>query len=249
MRYPCHAILACMWIATLLGAQEDQNQVLLQGTVRIRYERNDKGEVITGHGTAFGVDLSKWGWTGHRYLLTAAHNVLSDDEKQPYANLKIELHDGKAARWAACQAVAWDEDLDVCLIKCGEDLSQVLELDDKDAKVGEQVVMAGSPLGMPVAIFKGVVVRRFERGTARFAAKIPFNHGDSGGPMASPLSKVVGMAVAGIPKDGDLDHEVGLFLPVAAIVSFLEMASPTGNWSESDWNSWLDSNSSFSSHR
>ena len=184
--------------------------------------------------------------TGRRYLLTAAHNVLDDGEKQPYASLKIELRDGKAARWAACRAVAWDGDLDLALIKCDEDLSQLLELDDKDAAEGSQVTMAGSPLGIPVALFKGSVIRRFERGTARSAIKIPFNHGDSGGPMVSPLLKVVGMAVAGIPKDGDLDHEVGLFLPVTAIISFLEMASPTRNWSESDWNLWLESRSSFS---
>jgi len=33
---------------------------------------------------------------------------------------------------------------------------------------------------------------------------------------------VVGVAVAGIPKDGDLDHNVGLFVPVVGVASFME---------------------------
>ena len=33
---------------------------------------------------------------------------------------------------------------------------------------------------------------------------------------------MIGVAVAGVPKDGDLDHDVGLFVPVVGIRSLLE---------------------------
>jgi hypothetical protein len=209
--------------AFVVGAEENSlDRTLLQGTVRIRYERMDRGTTISGHGTAFGVELSQYGLTGRRFLLSAAHNVL-DEKKHPYNNLKVELRDGNRVYWTACRPVAWDEYLDLCLLECGEDLRQLLRLDENDSAVGCRIALAGSPRDTPVAIFNGIVTQRFERGTARSEARVTFDHGDSGGPVVSRLTgKVAGVAVAGLPKDGDLDHNIGLFVPVAAVCTFLE---------------------------
>ena len=53
-------------------------------------------------------------------------------------------------------------------------------------------------------------------------AEVKFDHGCSGGPVFSARTgKVIGVAVAGIPLDHDMDYNKGLFVPVSAIESFI----------------------------
>jgi LysM repeat protein len=196
---------------------------IMQPTCRIRYERMQDGAIITGHGTAFGVDLSRFGYSGKRYLLTAAHNVL-DDRHRPWTTLKIEIRykDGREM-WAPVKAVVWDDSLDLCIVESSEDLPSLVQLSDVDMNVGSPVLLTGSPRGIPVGLYRGTVQTRFYNATVRTAAQIPFDHGDSGGPFfCARTRKVVGVAVAGVPKDGDLDHNIGLFVPMAGVMSFLE---------------------------
>jgi LysM repeat protein len=200
-------------------------QALLRAAVRIRYERYEGGATITGHGTAFGADLSRYGYPGRRYLLTAAHNVLDDSQhpKRPFATLKIEIDDGVRSCWTRCKALAFDEELDLCLVESADELQHALPLADSEPPTGSPLVLAGSPRGIPVALFQGTLTRKFERGTVRSSAQIPFDHGDSGGPVVCPRAgAVIGVAVAGVPKDGDLDREIGLFVPIVGVTSFLE---------------------------
>jgi hypothetical protein len=198
-------------------------QALLESTVRVRYERESNGRLYTGHGTAFGVDLTPFGFpASRRFLLTAAHNVL-DEGKAPYATLKVELKKGDKAHWVQCRPLVWDEYLDLCILEADADLPSLLKLAASDPKVGSRLVLAGSPRGVPVGLYTGTLDQKFERGTVRSSATLPFDHGDSGGPVADPVNGlVVGVAVAGIPKDGDLDHNVGLFVPVVGVTSFIE---------------------------
>ena len=200
----------------------ETHNALLKSAVRIQYERQEGGATNTGHGTAFGVDLSRYGYGGCRYLLSAAHNIL-DDHKRPFSTLRIEIVEGSRTYWSHCRAVAWDVELDLCLIAAGDDLPRTLKLGRGDLPAGAEIILAGSPRGAPVKLFTGTVTRRFERGTVRSAASIPFDHGDSGGPVVDPATgAVAGVAVAGVPKDGDLDRTIGLFVPLAGIVSFLQ---------------------------
>ncbi|MGD0092959.1 MAG: trypsin-like peptidase domain-containing protein [Planctomycetota bacterium] len=201
-------------------------QALLQSTVRIQYEHESSGRTYTGHGTAFGVDLSQYGYpASHRYLLTAAHNVL-DDNKVPYPKLRVELRKGDSPYWSKCRVLAWDEYIDLCIVESGGDLPHLLTLAGSDPKLGSRLVLAGSPRGVPVELHTGTLDRKFERGTVRSSASVLFDHGDSGGPMVDAVSGlVVGVAVAGVPKDGDMDHNVGLFVPVVGVASFMEANS------------------------
>jgi len=194
---------------------------MLRSAVRIRYERIDNGAIITGHGTAFGVDLSAWGHPGKRYMLSAAHNVL-DDSKKAYGTLKIEINEGTRTYWSQCKVLLVDAELDLCLIESGDDLPALTDLAQTDVMPGDSVVHAGSPRGIPIALYDGVMRRPYHQGTVRSVVELPFDHGCSGGPLFSAKSgKAIGVAVAGIPKDGDLDHTKGLFVPVHAIECFL----------------------------
>ncbi|MCW8132019.1 MAG: LysM peptidoglycan-binding domain-containing protein [Planctomycetota bacterium] len=211
-------VLAC----TSASAESASQARLKQTAVRIRYERSAGNATVTGHGTAFGADLSKYGYAGRRYLLSAAHNVL-DDNGEPFSTVKIEL-DGEARTvWSRCRVLAFDKDLDLCLLEANDDLPALAELADFEAEAGADLVLVGSPRGIPIKVFEGTLTRRFESGTIRSAARVPFDHGDSGGPFfCSRTGKVVGVAVAGVPKDGDLDHTIGLFVPVSGVLSFME---------------------------
>src|SRR3954470_1841551 len=81
-------------LSSAAGGEEvltaEQRSKLLGSVTRIRYERQEGGALVVGHGTAFGIDLDAFGQPGRRYLLSAAHNVL-DKAGKPYPNLKIEI--------------------------------------------------------------------------------------------------------------------------------------------------------------
>ena len=223
------ASLFIVFILTLLGtnlpvraADAEFAQRLMKCTARVRYEVRRNDCLVTGHGTAFGVDLKAYGYSGNRYLLSACHNVL-DQNDRPYPTLKIEIYDGSEKHWTTCTVAAVDKNLDLCLIEASEDLPAVLELDSTEVVPGTPIVMPGSPRGVPVAIYSGSVLERFERGSIRSSAKIIFDHGDSGAAMVNAnTGKLAGVAVAGVPKDGDLDHTIGLFVPLAGVTSFLQ---------------------------
>jgi len=210
------------------GVTPHVRQILLESTVRCRYEhRISKERVISGQGTAFGVDLTAYGYPDtRRYLLTAAHVVLHGNRrgsKTPYAKLEIELRRGDKTYWSPCRAIAWDEYLDLCILESGDELPNHLKLAERDPKVGAKLVLAGSPRGVPVALYTGTLDRKFERGSVRSSASVPFDHGNSGGPMVDAVTGlVVGVAVAGLPKGKDLDRNVGLYVPVVGVDSFME---------------------------
>ncbi len=220
---PCaHSAQPVTTVSVSSAPDTDFVSTLLNCTVRIRYQLRRDNCLVTGHGTAFGTDLSAYGYAGRRYLLTACHNVL-DEKGQPYTTLQIETTSNGQKLWTACKVLACDKNLDISIVESPEDLPQVLELGTREAESGNAVVMPGSPRGIPVTIYPGIVLNRFERGSARTSARIQFDHGDSGAPVVCATSrKIAGIAVAGIPKDGDLDRTIGLFVPLAGMMSFLK---------------------------
>ena len=210
------SLLAAITSNAMENAVEDN---LMQSTFRIRHQIHKDGYVVTGHGTAFGFDASAYGYDNRHYLLTVSHNVL-DESGRPLSILELELTPGV---WSPCRVTAFDKNLDLCLVETSQALPRVMKLSEMELASGDSVWMAGSPRGVPVGLYKGTVLERFERGSVRTLMEIPFDHGDSGGPVINPKTgRITGVAVAGIPKNGDLDHTVGLFVPVLAISSFLD---------------------------
>jgi hypothetical protein len=194
---------------------------VLSSTMRIRYERQEGDALITGHGTAFGVDLSQYKLIGKRYLLSAAHTIL-DDKQQPYKNVKVEV----AGEWINCKVLSFDKELDLCLFKTEHELDSILKLDDDDLVPNDELIMAGSRRDAPVALFRGVLKKRFFNGRAVFYAEIAFDYGDSGAPIINiKTSKVVGVAIAGLPKSpksSEMEEDRGLYVPLVALRDFLE---------------------------
>ncbi len=193
---------------------------------RIRYQRSESGALITGHGTAFAVNLSGYGKPAPRYLLTAAHNVLND-KGRPYPTLRFEIRKKERIEWVACRALQFDRNLDLALLESGLDLPVLAQLSTVDPELNAAVVLAGSKRGVGVSLHRGPLIKKFYEGSARYLARIPFDHGDSGGPFYDEASgKVIGVAVAGVPLRADLDPNLGLFAPIAAVRSFLAPLKP-----------------------
>ncbi len=215
------SIFASGCITGTHAADDLQRERLLSSAVRIRSERNDGNFKVTGHGTAFAVDLSKWGYGGPTYLLSVAHNAI-DENNQPYPTLKIESRNPGAPSWSSCRVVAFDKELDLCLLEANDPVPQQGVLAVGDEEAGELVTLAGSPRGIPVALFDGTLTKRFTGGSVRSSARLPFDHGCSGGPFFNAKGEVIGVAVAGVPKDGDMDKTIGLFVPLVGVTSFLE---------------------------
>lgn len=194
---------------------------LLQSAVRIRSERIDGDAIVTGHGTAFALDMAKWGFPGPRYLLSAAHNVL-DESNHLIAKIKIELRFTSSQSWSSCRVVAYDRDLDLCLLEAAAPVAVQSTLAAVEVEAGQQVLLAGSPRGTPLALYTGILIKRVAGDTSRASAQLPFDHGCSGGPFFNAKGEVIGVAVAGVAKDGDMDKNCGLFVAWGSVMRFLD---------------------------
>lgn len=174
---------------------------------RLRYERMEGSVVVTGHGTAFCV--------GEKQLLTAAHNILDSDGK-PFQTITLEL-DGS---WIKASVIRFDSSLDIALLKCEAEFKPLL-LAKSDAGRGAVLTLIGSKRGAALTSHSGQVLRPFDAGTAKTRMRVEFNHGDSGAPVLQD-GKVVGIAVAGDWKNGDIDTRYCLFMPLSAIQEFMK---------------------------
>ena len=174
----------------------------------LKYERTEKrpdSEVlITGHGTATCFKPGK--------LLTAAHNCFNGDT--PLDRIFILV--GKD--WKPVRVVRTDKDIDVALIECPE-AEQFTPL-GPDPKLKDRFTLTGSKRGAALTSPKGQVISLWYKGRANFLAEVKFDHGDSGGPIIMD-GRIGGMAVAGLPLDGDIDTTKCLFVPATVLRSFL----------------------------
>jgi hypothetical protein len=192
--------LVALCIGVRAGEQESR-------AFYMQYERWADGATVTGHGTAFPI--------AERQLLTAAHNIL-DDHSRPHATIRVQI----GGSWVPAKPIRWHVELDIALLSV-EVAVTPLQLAPGDPDEGELLEIVGSMKGTPVATYRGHVHKRWHGATARTLAKVPFDHGLSGAPVLQN-GRVIGLAVCGIPKDADLDHNYGLFLPTDIVRWFMK---------------------------
>lgn len=165
-------------------------------------------------GTAVGIDLSKFGYMGKHYLLTAGHVVKHKDtiKETPYVEIKGKLH--------KCRVEKINEESDICLLFSKEELPFEVELSDQLHFEGlEEFILFGYPKGKERVKIDGLLLQ-FD--TFFWVAKVEnFNRGFSGGPVFYK-DKVLGIIVAGLLKEDDTIHpEYAFFLPLLRIYQFL----------------------------
>lgn len=181
---------------------------------RIRSVEFGKDSIAISAGTAFPVNLEKYGYKGNHYLMTAKHCVAADNK--PFAHLSAEYN----GEWVPVDVVALDNNLDVAILtwKINTD---GCKLADEDGTLKDKVHIFGSPLGVPIKRFDGKIAELYAFGSVMAAMEMEFNHGDSGCPVFNEAGDLVGLGVAGVSKGDDIDHKVGLYIPLSALKAFL----------------------------
>jgi|GEM_PF-2014980 len=196
----------------------------LRTAMRIRSQRRIGGDIITGHGTAFGIDLAKYGHLAPRYMLSAGHVVL-DERGQVERSLSIEIPGITGTAWHSCKVLAIDTDLDICLLESEVDLLQLAPFADEDVAEGAPLMLIGCKANTPPHPYPGQLTDKNYTDHLSKAQMSSFYHGDSGGPMFDARSeKLIGVAVAGIPRNGDMARDVGLFVPLSYVRRFVASA-------------------------
>jgi len=214
-------VFACSEIRASQDVQD-----LLKSTVRLRLQRVERDEVVTGWGSAVAIDLNDYGIYKKRYLLSAAHLVLNKNGKRlAPGQLAAEVEQQGRKAWINCKVVAVDDKADLCLLECSIDLPLLAKLGSGEEKVGEEVMIVGCPSGVVPQVSRGKLTSKTPNVEGQlWQAAAKFWHGNSGGPVFNPASKTIcGIAVAGVKaEDGnDMDPNIALFAPIGPVRRFL----------------------------
>ena len=197
----------------------------MASTFRIRTQESRGNSIITGHGTGFAINLSEFGYSKHRYVMTACH-VIREKNGKLAPNLQLEMRLRTGVRWARCRVVASDVKMDVAVLECETDLPVCARFADQDAQARTRLVMIGSPAGVPLRAVKGYVTqcKRAEPSVA-FVGYI--QEGCSGGPVFEANSqRVMGLCIAGIGNghSSQMDPHTCLYVSASNMKRFLRTA-------------------------
>ncbi len=237
--FRCAVLCAIFWAPFAAAESTSAAQVpakVLDSTLRVKVETDAGATMVVGYGSAFGVDLSAYGVNSSRYLLSAAHLVLSDDGRQLLnGNIKVELPKNNHKTWVHCKVLTVTRLYDLCLLECDEDVPVVSKLTPgkPGIGVGAPVLVVGCPLGVSPQVSSGYLTDKdplvSDRGHKVWEAAAAFNHGNSGGPVfCAECGTVIGVAVAGVRAGGggptDMDPRIALFTPYYCVKQFLDVS-------------------------
>ena len=123
------------------------------------------------------------------------------------------------------------DEVDVAVVRVpGLTEKKPLELSEKKAEIGEEILALGSPLGYQNTVTAGIVSgvgRNFEIGTFRYSdayqISAPIAPGNSGGPL---INKKTGQVI-GINSAGIDEGTIGFSIPIINVKSMVEGWSAT----------------------
>jgi S1-C subfamily serine protease len=230
--------LAVLLFACFLSFAEDKARDfpsipkhMFASTYRVlAYEdgKNDKYELWASyHASAVGIDLSAYGLTEPRYLLTCAHAAVDDGKKR---SLQIEITKGSKTDWIDVKIVAFDEDSDLCLLKAESDIPFLASLSDGYVTdIGDAVVAVGCPHGSAITASLGYLAsKKMANEEKTLSAKDWWQssnsifYGNSGGPIFDAnTGKVIGITAAVISRDKAVAPNIALFAGLQATKKFV----------------------------
>jgi S1-C subfamily serine protease len=219
-----HCLLALVMFCGVVVAQDQPD--VLKSAVRLRLQQFTTDEIVTGWGSAVAIDLKDYGIARPRYLLSAAHLVLSKTSRQlATGELKAELERNGHKDWVSIKVVAVDDKADLCLLETPVDLPIMAKLGDGKEAVGDELMIVGCPSGVVPQISRGRLTSKTPNVEGKlWQAAAKFWHGNSGGPVFNARTcTITGVAVAGVKSDtgNDMDPNTALFCPMDSVKRFL----------------------------
>ena len=215
-------------IRVIQAAQRSLNGPMAS-TFRIRSQVSHGNTLITGHGTAWGIDLEEFGYHKHRYVMTACH-VIREHDGSICPNLQLEMRHSGGVHWAGLRVLASDPKMDVAVLECETELPVITSFCEHDAPERTNVVMIGSPGGVPLKAVKGYVTT-IKRSEPSVAYVEYIQEGCSGGPIFDAASQnVMGLVIAGIGigNNPKMDPHTCLYVSVTNMKHFLRTALKRG---------------------
>jgi S1-C subfamily serine protease len=172
--------------------------------MRVRCVHDEDKTTLTEHGSCVAVTDNTLGLDSKRSVLTAAHVV-----GKPSGTIVVEARTG---HWVRCTLEKIDKDRDLALLKAAEDLPNAVRL----AKV-EALTVIASKAGETV---RSQAATPFKI----FALCSLFGPGMSGGALIDSNGKLYGIVTAGVrdPRTGNMCPDIGVFISIAEIRSFLQ---------------------------
>jgi S1-C subfamily serine protease len=160
-------------------SEEDIPDLLLKTSVSISNYSNGI-ELNTGSGAFISTNL----------VVTNYHVIEGGDHIELTRNSDNKKFTGKLKKI--------DEVHDVCLIEIEEVVNEFLKLNDQFPKIGDDIMVAGSPIGFNGTITKGNVSNiqkkePFDYEVLQISA--PMSPGNSGGPVVNLKGELIGISV------------------------------------------------------
>lgn len=159
----------------------------------------------TGRGSAWVAKAD-----GSRSMLVTNYHVLGP-ASGPGSTVEVV----RESLRAEAEVVLVDEGRDLAVVAVDQPLP-ALPLAEARPRVGDPVLVVGSPLGLEQSVVSGIVSALRDN---HIQISAPLNPGNSGGPVVDVSGRVVGVAVL---KVGDESTEaIGLAIPIAEVCAVL----------------------------
>jgi serine protease Do len=150
---------------------------------------------------------------GHNLIATNFHVVENG------ASFEITLNSTKEV-YRTEKLFKVDTTHDVAIIELVHGSSNIIDFSTTEPKIGDDVIVAGSPSGLEGTVSKGIVSSYRKAGIYDFdliQIDAPISAGSSGGPVVNKEGKLIGISVGGLDQ-GNLNFAV----PVKYIRRLLE---------------------------
>lgn len=108
-----------------------------------------------------------------------------------------------------------DEGRDLAVVAV-EEVLPTLDVADEIPRVGEAILVVGSPLGLERSVVTGIV-SAFREEHIQISA--PLNPGNSGGPVVNADGEVIGVAVLKVGEEAT--QAIGLAIPIAEVCTLI----------------------------
>jgi S1-C subfamily serine protease len=109
------------------------------------------------------------------------------------------------------RVVTLDKDLDAIVFLASENKGEIPIGKSSELKIGDKLVVIGSPQGLEQSVSEGILSGRRKVGVIEYLQlSVPISPGSSGSPVFNKYGEVVGMVTASITEGQQLNFAVGI---------------------------------------